>query len=554
VYRKNQRTQQPFLVSDVNGLPARSLDRLHKSWATCFREEVFARIDEDLFAVLYSERASRPNVPVNVLVGLEILKGGKDWTDEEMYEHFLFDLQVRYALGCDNFGEDDFDLRTVYYFRQRLAEYAVRAGQNLMATLFAQITDAQMAKIGLKTDQQRLDSTMLLSNIADLSRLELLLEVLQRLWRILSAADQERYAEVFQPFVKGSAGQYTYRLKGQAAVWAHIAKVGEVLQHLLGELAEGYGSEPVYAVAERFFAENFVLEDKDLRAKQNREIGAGCLQSLDDVEATYRRKASRTYKGYVANIAETCHPDNPVQLIDQVQIAPNRVSDVQLLKEGLAELKSRTGVETAVTDGGYVSPEVDAVLREHGVQQITTGLTGTLPDHRGGMLALSDFDMPLDATGEVRQVTCPAGHSAELWRNASGMSYRFSFRADTCRACPFFVLAQCPVKSNRRQTYCELKVPKARAQSAQRRRLFAQHKEEARNLRTAVEATVFQLKHKWAKGKLRVRGLWRVTTTVICAALSVNLRRIDRYHNHKLRGKLTAQPRPRMAGLVAAGG
>ncbi|RME39100.1 MAG: hypothetical protein D6793_01630, partial [Thermoflexia bacterium] len=32
----------------------------------------------------------RPNVPVNVLVGLEFLKAANGWTDEEMYNEFCY--------------------------------------------------------------------------------------------------------------------------------------------------------------------------------------------------------------------------------------------------------------------------------------------------------------------------------------------------------------------------------------------------------------------------------------------------------------------------------
>ncbi len=62
-------------------------------------------------------------------------------------------------------------------------------------------------------------------------------------------------------------------------------------------------------------------------------------------------KGNRAYKGYVAHIAETCHPANPVQLIDQVQVAPNQVSDVQLLQQGLPELQERLRATLLVTDG-----------------------------------------------------------------------------------------------------------------------------------------------------------------------------------------------------------
>jgi hypothetical protein len=553
MYRKNRRAQQPLLLSDVNELPERSQKRLKESWAGTFREEVFQRIDEDRFAVLYSEKVSRPNVPVNVLLGLEILKDGRGWTDEELYEHFSFDLQVRYAVGCDVFGEDEFELRTLYNFRQRLTEHTLKTGENLLVGLFEQITDEQMGKIGLKSNKQRLDSSLLMSKIADLSRLELLIVVVQRLWRILNEADQARLREVFAPYVKESAGQYTYRLRGQEVVWAHVALVGRRLQYILQEMAASYGSEPLYAVAQRFFDENFVVEAQGVRAKDNSEITSECLQSLDDLEATYRKKGNKSYKGYVVNLAETCHPDNPVQLIDQIQVAPNRTSDIQLFKEGVKSLQERTGMDTAVTDGGYVSPEIDSLLRELEIEQIPTALTGTLPDHEAGRLTMSDFDMQQDRQGEVLSVTCPARQHATIRTAASGKSYRLTFDAVTCRTCPLFCTGCCPIEPNRDQTYFSMYVPKERANSAQRRRHFEQHKQEARNLRTAVEASVFQLKYRWPHGKLHVRGLVRVTATVVFAALSVNMRRIDRYRKGTLRDKRSLERRKaeRLAAMPA---
>lgn len=541
MFRKNPHTAQPLLVSDVNSLPPRLLTRLQDSWAATFRSEVFLRIDEDVFAGLYSANGSRPNTPVNVLVALEILKAGHHWSDEELYDHFSFDLQVRYAIGCDVFGAADFSLRTLYYFRQRLAEHALQSGENLMARVFAQLTEAQLTKLQLRTDQQRLDSTMVLSNIADQSRLELLVEVVQRLWRRLTEADQARYGPQLAPYVGHSAGQYAYRLKGQDAVWAHIGQVGEVLHRLLADLQAAYGADPVYAVAQRFFAENFVVDPAGVRAKRNAEIGPGCLQSLDDVEATYRKKGGKAYKGYVANVGETCHPANPVQLLDHVQVAENRVSDVQLLCAGLADLQARTGLTTLVTDGAYVSPEVDALARPLGVAQITTGLTGTLPDHRAGRLAVSDFAMTLDAAGEVSQVTCPAGQAGRIALREGAQTYHWCFAAPVCDHCP--QAAQCPAKPSPTPTEWRVAVPKDRARSAHRRQRFEQHKAAARNLRTAVEASIFQIKHRWIRGKLRVRGLFRVTMTLLCTVLAVNARRLDRYHHGAQRGKLTAPPR-----------
>lgn len=541
MYKKNKRSQQPLLVSDVHNLPERSLKYLKNSWAETFRREVYLRIPEDRFAVLYDPDPSRPNVPVNILVGLDIIKEGRGWSDEELYEHFLFDLQVRYGLGCDNFGEGDFDLRTLYYFRKRVSEYALQSGENLYQVVFNQVTGEQTQKLGVKTEWQRMDSTQLLSNIADLSRLELLVEVFQRLHRILSEADQVRYGEIFASYIKESAGQYTYHIKGKEAVWERIQQLGVILHHVLGKLAGSYAQQPIYQVAQRFFDENFQLIAAQVKAKTNREIQPGCLQSLDDLEASYRVKGNRAYKGYVGNLSETCHPGNRVQLIVHTQTAENRTHDAKLLDEALPELKQRTGLEKMVTDGGYVGPDMDQAMRDHEVEQITTGLTGTLPDHQEGRLALSDFAMQLDREGRVTQATCPAGQVASISPSAQGKSFKLAFQPEACQICAFFRKGQCPIKLNKAGKQYYLRVPKDRASSSQRRRRFEQCKEEARNLRPAIEATVFQLKHTLRSGKLRVRGLFRVACVFTCAALAVNLRRIYRYENDKQRGKYTSK-------------
>jgi hypothetical protein len=539
MYKRNPRSQQPLLLSDVQDLPERSLQYLRSSWADTFRREVFLRIPEDRFAGLYDPNPSRPNVPVNVLIGLDILKEGWGWSDEELYEHFLFDLQVRYALGCDNFGEGDFDLRTLYYFRKRVSEHALKTGENLYQVVFNQVTGEQIQKLGVKTEWQRMDSTQLLSNIADLSRLELLVEVFQRLHRMLSQTDQARYAQIFAPYIQESAGQYTYRIKGKQAVWERIQQLGVVLHDVLAKLAEAYAEQPIYQVAQRFFEENFQRVEMAVQAKTNQEIQAGCLQSLDDLEASYVEKANRAYKGYVGNLSETCHPENPLQLIVLTQTAENRVHDTQLLSAALPELKQRTGLQKLVTDGGYVGPDIDQAMRDQDVEQIPTALTGSLPAHREGRFALSDFAMSLDRAGRVTQATCPAGQEACIHPSVAGKSFRLIFPPEACQACAFFQKGQCLVQVNRAGKQSTLRVPKERASSSQRRRRFEQCKEEARNLRPAVEGTIFQVKHALRGGKLRVRGLFRVTSAFTCAALAVNLRRINRYENDQQGSKAT---------------
>ena len=71
MFRKNDSHLQTPLFSSLDELPPKQQKRLEASWAGAFYHAFFRQIDEAAFAILYAEEDSRPNVPVNVLVGLE---------------------------------------------------------------------------------------------------------------------------------------------------------------------------------------------------------------------------------------------------------------------------------------------------------------------------------------------------------------------------------------------------------------------------------------------------------------------------------------------------
>ena len=61
--------QQISLNDKLMNLTEREKKVLDKSWAKIFADEIFPAIDEESFSVLYSDKASRPNTPVNVIIG-----------------------------------------------------------------------------------------------------------------------------------------------------------------------------------------------------------------------------------------------------------------------------------------------------------------------------------------------------------------------------------------------------------------------------------------------------------------------------------------------------
>jgi hypothetical protein len=523
VFRKNDKHLQMQLFSSVDSLPQAQAKRLERSWAGVFYRECFSRIDERPFAVLYSPKDSRPNIPVNVLVALEALKAGFGWSDEEMYDAFCFDLQVRYALGYRNLGEGTFDLRTVYYFRQRLAEHMGRTGENLIERAFEEVTDEQIRALRLKTGKVRMDSTEIASNICNMSRLHLLVEVLQRVHRMLSEIDQARYWEAFIPYLQGNSSQYVYRVRGEDGK-AHMERVGELMGKLVEELAASYGDDAIYLMLVRVFGEHFVLEEDRLRLKAGRELSAESLQSPDDVEATFRNKNRRSYKGYVANVTETCDPANPVQLIAKVQTAPNSTNDDDLLIEAIPSLKERLDINEVHTDGGYNSDESYRAVRDSSICHVQTAIRG---HSATAHLGLDQFEIVKSEAGEPVGVTCPYGQTVPVQVGKGRERYLAHFDAALCSACPF--LDRCPTREQKRPSGRTLYFDRHDAEIANRRRRIAQDQQLGRNLRVAIESTIASLKCPFNFGQLPVRGLFRVSMVMIGSATMANVRRIHRY-------------------------
>jgi hypothetical protein len=529
MYKKNQKHLQPALLSSVMQLPEKYRQRLDTSWAGSFYRDLFCRLDEDAFAGLYAECPSRPNAPVNVLVGLEVLKAGYGWSDEELYEHFLFDVQVRYALGLDQLGADDFELRTVYNFRQRLSAYNQAHQVNLLQQAFAQLTDQQLVALQVKTGMQRIDSVQLASNIVDASRLQLLVEAVQRLFRVLSEPDQTRCAEPLAPYLQGSAGQYVYHIRGKTANQAALEQIGVHIHYLLTQLRADYADQLPYQVLERFFQDNFRLVEESVQPKPKEELSAGSLQSVDDLEATFRRKAGEEYTGYVAALSETCAPQNPLQLITHAEVDANNVDDAELLVRALPQLQERMELHELHSDGGFGSPAVDEVCQAGGVEQVQSALRGKAPDPEH--FSLADFDWEVDERGKPQQLTCPQGHSGSL-EPGRKTGYVAHFDPAQCQACPF-ARRRCRAQPTRREPRFSLHFTQQEVHWARRRRRQRAEQASGHNLRAAVEATMRSVKHPFPAGKLPVRGRFRVTCMVIASAAMTNLRRIQRYRQAK---------------------
>lgn len=103
-FRTNS-SQQMSMFDSTYGLTEREKKALDRSWARIFADDVFPQIDEKRFAVLYSDKASRPNTPVNVIVGALIIKELFGISDDEVVDNLMLDPRYQVALHTTSFEE-----------------------------------------------------------------------------------------------------------------------------------------------------------------------------------------------------------------------------------------------------------------------------------------------------------------------------------------------------------------------------------------------------------------------------------------------------------------
>ena len=174
--------QQISLFDKLAFLSMRKQQMLERSWAQAFSNHIFTRINEHIFAPLYSEKTnSRPNAPINVLVSALILKDFTSLTDEEITEACEFDFRYQYALHTTSFENQPVSERTLSRFRSRLAAYELTTGEDLLHQCFVEMADGLRQYMEISPTIKRMDSMMIESNIRKMGRLELLYTCLSNL-------------------------------------------------------------------------------------------------------------------------------------------------------------------------------------------------------------------------------------------------------------------------------------------------------------------------------------------------------------------------------------
>jgi hypothetical protein len=211
---------------------------------------------------------------------------------------------------------------TFFNFQNRLLNHFVTTGENLIENVFNSLTETQLKKLKIKTDIQRMDSFQAMSNIRAYSRTQLLVEVLIRLYRILRDSDKHALKDMLEPYIKNTSSAFVYRLK-KSDIPHELQTVANIYHALYERVHASYRDTEMFEILARVYTEHFCRVADTITVRDAKELTSSSLQSPDDIDATFRTKREHHYRGHVVNITETANPDNALNLITDVAVAPN---------------------------------------------------------------------------------------------------------------------------------------------------------------------------------------------------------------------------------------
>lgn len=507
--------EQLTLFGGLTELTEREKKHLKKSWAESFRNDIYPAINEERFAVLYSNNpATRPNTPINFILGAMIIGTIQGLSEEELIESILFDIRYQYALHTINSQEQPVNEHSFRRFRQRVLRYKEETGIDLIDEEFKHLTTVMGKFMRLNPEIKRMDSMMVASHCKSMSRLELIYQVNANAIHLLhkNGRDDLIPSELKHYLESDDLNKVIYYSKSDE-LSSRLIKVISELELLLNAMEEkewaGFSEyQMLCRVKEEQCSQN---ENGKTMPKENKEISTNSLQNPSDPDATFRRKAGKSHKGYVANITETIG-ENGDSLITGISVEQNTHSDIEFCREYLESRPENAEHETLITDGAYGSEENFKLAEKKNVELVATALTGVLPDQ-----IYADFKMNEEGNCIIK---CPAGHAPihQNYNNKTEMC-RAVMAAECCANCPYH--DKCHPKKQKNSFVVNVSKKKIhRAKYMQK--ISTEEYIKISRLRNAVEGIPSVLRRKFRIDEIPVFGLMRTTFYIQIKVIAYN--------------------------------
>lgn len=501
MFRPSKPSQSNLFTSGDSIFSGKSLSIYQdpNSWHNLFREKVANQIDESIFKPIFTQAKGTPNASIKVLISMMILKEAQGLSDDAIFESCRFNMLPRSAIGLLN-ADDQLPTQSTYYlFRQKVHNYATQTGTNLFDIVFSSITKSQSHEFELSGKRIRMDSKLLGSNIAWLSRYELVHETIRLFYKEQQKKEQltAELQEKLDTLLKFKANKVVYS-SSSLELKEKLKELGILVSKIV--VIFSCCETTAYQTLKRVFEEQFeITQAKEVVARSKEEITSKSIQSPHDTDCNFRNKDGNKVKGYSVNLTESCD-DKALNLIANIDVRVVTTSDVAFFQDSVNSAQDvfTNKAENIHADGAYHSvdnqefcSQNDANLHLHAIQGAKSRYYLELLEN--GQLTILDTK----TNQFLEPVKINSKQGIEKWRIKTTKGYRYFTNKE---------IAVCKIRQKIAQT------PKAILQK-----------------RNNVEASIFQLGYHYSNAKSRYRGLIKHQMWANMRCLWVNFVRVLKY-------------------------
>jgi hypothetical protein len=515
IHIKNQKQRDLFDPWDFLSPKRRKL--LEQSWPGLFRKELLCELPVGEVASFFSDDFGRPTKELHTVLGTLILQQTHDLTDEETVSQLAFNIEWHYALNITEESDSAKYMcpKTLWNMRSIAVE------NGLDAMLFDHTTDKLKKVFKVDTDNQRIDSVHIKSNMRRLGRIGIFVSSISKFLVNLKRGHKALFDTIDKAIIDKYLSEKSLKCFAMVKP-SESAKTLKSVSADLFDLIEQFKDHPKvetmhsYKLLERVLREQCNLSDdgKAVHVRKPKEIPSDSLQNPSDPDATY---SGHKGQGYQVQVMETYCKDEEVKeqtlnLITQIEVEPAHHSDANALIPTIKSSKERgLAPKEVLADALYGSDENCQRSAKLGVEVVAPA---KCKDKEG--ITLSDF--AVSEKGDV--VSCPQGHTPVRTKKKK-TRHSVAFDSQHCSRCPF--QEGCPAKQGKKN-YHYLRYTDKEMRLAIRKTYEQTDEFKDRfRWRAGIEGTMSEYDRRTGVKHLRVRGFKAVRFCATLKAIGVNL-------------------------------
>jgi hypothetical protein len=391
--------------------------------------------------------------------------------------------------------------------------------------LFGCVTKQLADTFKVNTDNQRIDSVHIKSNMRRLGRIGIFASGIHKFLTNLKRHHTDPFDTIDTTLIERYLPEKSMQCFSMVKP-SNAHKTLDMVSSDLFDLVMQFKNHPAvcdmhsYKQLERILNDQCNVQSSEggpsVVVKKPKEIPSDSLQNPSDPDATY---SGHKGQGYQVQIMETYIPttdketrETTLNLITHVEVEPAHKSDANALLPAIASVQEKDFAPKEILADSLYGSDDNCQQAQHQHVEIVAPAMGQKNENG---ICLSDF--ALSKTGDV--LTCPQG-LVPLAVKKKKARHTAVFDSRHCCGCPD--QASCPVKAGKKNHSLHYTEKERRIGE---RRAYEQTDEFKNRYRwrSGIEATMSEYDRRTGVKQLRVRGFKAVKFCAVLKAIGINL-------------------------------